>query len=269
MWVVKNKYMHSLVDPDRLVHSIVDNILSAMPGPDENQNPSMPHEDEDAANPDPAIKFAAAMIISFEGGQMSILTEMHPPEPGRQHGTWTMPMDTTENHPTVHGYGNPKYSGALLMTLWKEIIPRVLEKVPAETRNGIGPGGVTGIGRYPFFDIRDKRVFFCDYSTLTSATKDHMETVGQSQFKWLIFPYTDTDIYNFPKFNTSPLLTILQTDFALVSNRRAMANLRDIRSILRGGINGTGGTGMPLTGTTTMWDELWGAYRELLYKHEP
>jgi hypothetical protein len=234
-----------MVDADRLVHSMVDNIISMMPS----ENLSMPHKEEDAVNIN--IKFCAVMIVtrSYSTGQIFILTERHPGSPTQ----WTLPM---------HVYDNK--TGSLLNTLNQEIIPRVLEKLPIETRFGPDENLSTGVGAYPLFSILDQCVFFCDYRRLTTAAKDLMEK--GDQFRWLTFPMIKMGQGGFRDFDISPLFKMLHAEFALVPNSQpAMKNIRDIRSVLRGRsvwreyID----DGMPLTGTTTIWYELWGAYSEM------
>jgi hypothetical protein len=261
--------MHSLVDPDRLVRSIVDNILSIMPrmdvrddsgenphdppGIEVNPNPdqSLYEDEDDAANPDPSIKFAAAMIVtrSYSTGQIFILTEKHPLSSTK----WTLPM---------HGYDNT--TGPLSKTLYQEIIPRVLDKLPVETRYGPDENLSTRVGAYPVFSILDQCIFFCDFRRLSFADKDLME-IGD-QFKWLTFPNLVMGLGHGDDFDISPLLNMLHRPFALMSNNQtAKKNIRDIRSGLSGhsALDESIDNGMPLTDTTTMWDELQGAIIEM------
>jgi hypothetical protein len=256
--------MHSLVDPDRLVRSIVDNILSIMPRrgvrDDSGENPHDPpwievnpnpdqslyEDEEDAANPDPAIKFCAVMIVtrSYSTGQIFILTEKHPLSSTK----WTLPM---------HGYDNT--TGPLSKTLYQQIIPRVLDKLPVATRYGPDENLSTRVGAYPVFSILDQCIFFCDFRKLSFADKDLME-IGD-QFKWLTFPNLvmgrQGDIDD---FDISPLLNMLHRPFALMSNNQtAMENIRDIRS----GLSGHSASRSHRGTTTTMWDELQSAIIEM------
>jgi hypothetical protein len=252
--------MHSIVDPDRLVRSIVDNILSIMPrmdvrddsgenphdppGIEVNPNPdqSLYEDEDDAANPDPSIKFAAAMIISFDGGQLSILLEKYNGSPTE----WNIPIHVPEN--SISTTTDHQKSSMFITALNSKIFPHVLDKVPHNT--------ILNIRQYPFFDILDMRVFFCDYRTLTTANSNVMEP--GDQFKWVPFPNFNIDWdTTTADSEMRTFIDMLCADFTLKSNSPStQTKLRDMRKILRGDINGTGDPSQIVTGETTLWVEL-------------